>query len=167
LEAQRQAILAFAEEHNLEVLEIVREDASGKLGLDERPVLRQAIARCLKLKATLLVSKLDRLSRHAVFILNLMETRAKFIVAQFGMDADAFMVHIYAVLGEKERKMISERTAAALQTLKAKGKVLGNQTNIESARELAADAVRNQNEAVNQPHAGLWNEFPCHRSRVQ
>jgi DNA invertase Pin-like site-specific DNA recombinase len=144
LEAQRQAILAFAEEHNLEVLEIVREDASGKLGLDERPVLRQAIARCLKLKATLLVSKLDRLSRHAVFILNLMETRAKFIVAQFGMDADAFMVHIYAVLGEKERKMISERTAAALQTLKAKGKVLGNQTNIESARELAADAVSNK-----------------------
>ncbi len=154
LEAQRVAILQFAAENDLEVLDIVREDASGKLGLADRPVLREALARSLKLKAAVVVSKLDRLSRHAVFILNLMETRAKFIVAQFGMDADAFMVHIYAVLGEKERKMISERTRAALQTLITAGKTLGNphehdylnengekKLGLVSARQLAANAV--------------------------
>lgn len=160
LEAQRQAILTFAAENDLEVLDIVREDASGKLGLQDRPVLREALARSLKLKAAVVVSKLDRLSRHAVFILNLMETKAKFIVAQFGMDADAFMVHIYAVLGEKERKMISERTKAALQTLVAKGVKLGNpaqndyldahgekKLGLVSARKLAADAVASKADA--------------------
>lgn len=141
LEAQRVAIIKFAEDNGYKLLEILREDASGKLGLDERPVLKAALSKALKIKATLVVSKLDRLSRQAAFILNLMNTRAKFIVTQFGEGVDEFMLHMYAVLAEKERKMISERTAAALQTLKAKGKVLGNQTNIEAARGLAAVAV--------------------------
>jgi DNA invertase Pin-like site-specific DNA recombinase len=37
-----------------------------------------------------------------------------FIVAELGADADPFMLHLYAALAEKERRLISERTRAAL-----------------------------------------------------
>lgn len=140
LAAQRAAIVKFAEDYGYELIEIVREDASGKLGLDDRPVLKAALVKALKLKAVLAVNKLDRLSRKAAFIFNLMNTRAKFIVTQIP-DADEFMLHMYAVLAEKERAMIAERTSAALQMLKADGKVLGNRTNIEEARKAASVAV--------------------------
>ena len=51
---------------------------------------------------------------------------------------------MYAVLGEKERKMIGQRTKDALAMLKAKGKVLGNQTNLDDARALAAASNANK-----------------------
>lgn len=141
LEAQKAAILKFAQDAGYVLVDIVQEVASGKLGLESRPVLKAAIAKSLKMKAVLVVSKLDRLSREAAFILNLMNTRAQFIVTQLGENVDQFMLHMYAVLAEKERKMIGERTKSALEALKAKGVMLGNKTNIEAAREKASEAV--------------------------
>jgi len=125
LEAQHAAILKFAADNGYELVEIVKEVASGKLGLQDRPVLKAAITKALKMKATLVVSKLDRLSRDAAFIMNLMNTRVQFVIAQFGEQADPFMIHMYAVLGEKERKMIGQRTKDALTALQAKGVKLG------------------------------------------
>jgi DNA invertase Pin-like site-specific DNA recombinase len=144
LEAQQAAIEKFAADNNYKLIEVVTEVASGKLGLSERPVLNAAITKALKSKATVIVSKLDRLSRHAAFVLNLMDTKAKFIVAELGEAVDNFMLHIYAVVAQKEREMISSRTKAALQSLKAKGVVLGNRTNIADARQLAATANANK-----------------------
>jgi hypothetical protein len=43
-----------------------------------------------------------------------MAQRVPFIVAELGRDADPFMLHLYAALAEKERRLISERTKAAL-----------------------------------------------------
>lgn len=126
LEAQREALKRFAAENGCELVAIVEEVASGKLGLDARPVLNAAVKRALKEGATLAVSKLDRLSRQAAFIMNLMNTNLHFVVAQFGFGVDEFMIHIYAVLGEKERKMIGQRTKDALAVLKAQGIKLGN-----------------------------------------
>ena len=57
-----------------------------------------------------MVSKLDRLSRDVVFISGLMAQRVPLIVAELGTDADPFMLHLYAALAEKERRLISERT---------------------------------------------------------
>jgi DNA invertase Pin-like site-specific DNA recombinase len=57
-----------------------------------------------------LVAKLDRLSRDVAFIAGLMSQRVPFIVAELGADADPFMLHIYAALAEKERRLISART---------------------------------------------------------
>jgi DNA invertase Pin-like site-specific DNA recombinase len=125
LEAQRAEIIRFAEFNGYEIVDIVEESASGKLGLGGRPVLRDAIAKANKLKCAIVVSKLDRLSRHAAFILNLMDTKAKFIVAELGESVDTFMLHIYAVVAQKEREMISKRTKDALAQLKAKGVKLG------------------------------------------
>jgi DNA invertase Pin-like site-specific DNA recombinase len=74
-----------------------------------------------------------------------MAQRVPFIVAELGADADPFMLHIYAALAEKERRLISERTRSALTARKAQGAKLGNRTNASEAldrgrRALVADA---------------------------
>src|SRR6516225_6015915 len=78
--------------------------------------------------APIIVAKLDRLSREVHFISGLMKHRVPFIVTELGVDTDPFMLHIYAALAEKERRMISERTKAALRAAKARGVVLGGMT---------------------------------------
>jgi len=91
------------------------------------------------------VAKLDRLSREVAFISGLMARRVPFIVAELGADVDPFVLHLYASLAEKERRLISERTKAALAVKKASGVILGNSTNLSdaqakgrAARELAS-----------------------------
>jgi DNA invertase Pin-like site-specific DNA recombinase len=79
------------------------------------------------------VSKLDRLSRDVAFVSGLMAQRVPFIVAELGRDADPFMLHLYAALAEKERRLISERTKAALAAKKASGANLGNPKNLAAA----------------------------------
>jgi DNA invertase Pin-like site-specific DNA recombinase len=64
-------------------------------------------------KCAVIVAKLDRLSRDVAFISGLMAQRVPFIVAELGADADPYMLHLYAALAEKERRLISERTKAA------------------------------------------------------
>jgi DNA invertase Pin-like site-specific DNA recombinase len=63
------------------------------------------------------------------FIAGLMAQDVPFIVAELGADADPFMLHLYAALGEKERRQISERTRAALAARKERGTKLGNPRN--------------------------------------
>ena len=62
-----------------------------------------------------------------------MAQRVPFIVAELGRDADPFMLHLYAALAEKERRLIAERTKAALAVRKATGARLGNPTNLIDA----------------------------------
>jgi DNA invertase Pin-like site-specific DNA recombinase len=84
------------------------------------------------------VAKLDRLSRDVAFISGLMAQRVPFIVAELGRDADPFMLHLYAALAEKERRLISERTRAALAARKAQGVALGNRSNPRQAAALGS-----------------------------
>ncbi len=67
-----------------------------------------------------------------------MVQRVPFLVAELGADVDPFMLHIYAALAEKERRMISERTRAALAMRKRGGATLGNRTNLAEAQRLGA-----------------------------
>ncbi len=60
------------------------------------------------------------------FISGLMTQRVPFLVAELGPRVPGFMLHIYAAFAEEERRMISERTKAALQAAKARGVKLGN-----------------------------------------
>ena len=62
-----------------------------------------------------------------------MAQRVPFIVAELGRDADPFMLHLYAALAEKERRLISERTKAALAARKAQGASIGNPENLAAA----------------------------------
>ena len=92
-------------------------------------------------KCSVVVAKLDRLSRDVAFVAGLMAQRVPFIVAELGRDADPFMLHLYAALAEKERRLISERTTAALAAKKATGTVLGNRRNLAVAGALGRTAL--------------------------
>jgi Resolvase, N terminal domain len=74
------------------------------------------------------------------FVAGLMAQRVPFIAAELGRDADPFMLHLYAALAEKERRLISERTKAALAAKKAGCAKLGNSRNIETAGALGREA---------------------------
>jgi len=128
LDAQRDAVSRFAQVEGFDVVEWVTEVETGKgsNALAHRPKLAEALAQARKLKAPVLVSKLDRLSRNVHFISGLMAERVPFIVAELEADVDPFILHLYAALGEKERHLISERTKAALEALKRRGVTLGN-----------------------------------------
>ena len=120
LEAQEFSIRQFCTQHNLTPAKVFTEVSSGKNGLDVRVELNAAIEISKKLKCRLVVAKLDRLSRSVEFIANLMNSKARFTVCNIGMDADNFQLHIYAVMAEKERTDIGQRTKAALQAKKAR-----------------------------------------------
>lgn len=134
LAAQEAAIRSFAAAEGFDIVELFSEVASGSQGIDDREGLRSALARAKKLKCPVIVAKLDRLSRDVAFISGLMSKGVPFIVAELGADVDPFVLHLYAALGEKERKLIGSRTKAALSALKAKGVVLGNRTNLSEAQ---------------------------------
>jgi DNA invertase Pin-like site-specific DNA recombinase len=112
------------------------ETGKGADALDRRPQLAAALAAARAGKCPVLVSKLDRLSRDVAFIAGLMAQRVPFIVAELGVDADPFMLHLYAALAEKERRLISERTRSALAAKKAQGAMLGNPSNIREAGQI-------------------------------
>src|SRR4030088_430128 len=132
IEAQRATVTRFAEAECLTLIaEFVEiETGKGADALDRRPQLAAALAAARSAKCSVLVSKLDRLSRDVAFVSGLMAQRVPFIVAELGRDADPFMLHLYAALAEKERRLISARTTAALQAKKANGAKLGNPTNL-------------------------------------
>lgn len=125
LEAQRSAIARFAEAEGFQIVESFTEAQSGKDDDTKRPQLKAALAAAKKAKAPILCAKLCRLSRDVHYISGLMKHRVPFIVAELGADTDPFMLHLYAALAEKERRLISERTRAALAEKKAQGAQLG------------------------------------------
>lgn len=128
IEAQRKAIADFAARENFEVVgeHVEVETGKGSDALDRRPVLAAALAEAKKIKGAVIVAKLDRLSRDVHFVSGLMSQKVAFIVAELGADCDAFTLHLWAALAEKERQMISARTKAALAAAKERGAVLGN-----------------------------------------
>jgi DNA invertase Pin-like site-specific DNA recombinase len=143
IEAQRAAVARFAESERFQLLHeyVEAETGKGADALDRRPQLAAALAAARAAKCPVIVSKLDRLSRDVAFISGLMAQRVPFIVAELGPDADPFMLHLYAALAEKERRLISERTKTALGVKRARGVKLGNTRNIRAAGELGRKAL--------------------------
>ena len=121
--------------------------AKAPIALDRRPQLAAALAAAKSAKCCVVVSKLDRLSRDVDFVAGLMAQKVPFIVAALGRDADPFMLHLYAALAEKERRLISERTKAALAAKRAAGTRLGNPANAVEAAKLGRQV---QTEAADQ-----------------
>lgn len=146
LEAQAEAIRLFAHYNGYDLIEIVQEVRTG--ADDERPVLAEITKRAKKIGAYVVVNKLDRLSRDAVFILTYVRDYPCTIVTQLGEDVDPFTLHIYAGLAEKERQMIADRTRSGLQAKKARGEALGASAEVRAkAVASAAVAVKAQADA--------------------
>lgn len=119
MSAQEQAIKAY----NGNVIAQFIEVESGKR--KDRPELAKALEHCRLTASTLIVAKLDRLSRDPDFLGSLMKSEVDFIACDMP-EANKFMIRIMAALAEKEREMISARTKAALAQAKARGVKLGN-----------------------------------------
>lgn len=139
LEAQNRVLEAFVASNGGNVLETYVEQVSG--ARNDRQELNKALNHCKRTGATLLVAKLDRVSRRVSFIASLMESNINLKVAELP-NADAFQLHIYAALAEQERKLISQRTKSALRLLKSKGVQLGSPLNKVRQKEAKAFAVK-------------------------
>jgi len=147
LEAQQAAIARFCEQGSHELVALHEEVISGKFFMDDRPVLKRAFAQAEKTGAILLVAKLDRLSRSVEFISSLMN-RARFATVEDGLECSPLQLHLKAAIAENERKMISERTKAALAAVKARGVKLGGRTSgHDKAMENASKAVKAEADA--------------------
>lgn len=116
-----------------------REVESGKN--DNRPALADALRHARLTNSTLLIAKLDRLSRDAAFLLTLQKEGVRFVAADMP-DACEATVGIMAVIAQQERKAISKRTREALAAAKARGIKLGGK------REGSADIALHQAQAV-------------------
>lgn len=122
LEAQRLAVLEYLNVGQWELLAEYIEIESGKR--NDRPQLSLALKAAKKAGAVLIIAKLDRLARNVAFIANLMEAGVDFVACDMPT-ASRMVLHVMAAFAEEEARRISERTRAALQVAKARGKTLG------------------------------------------
>lgn len=122
LEAQRKAVADYLNGGRWTLTAEFTEVESGKS--DARPKLAEALALCRAYNATLVIAKLDRLSRDAHFLLGLQKAKVRFVAADMP-EANETLVGIMAVIAQAERKMIADRTRAALAAAKARGVKLG------------------------------------------
>jgi DNA invertase Pin-like site-specific DNA recombinase len=123
VEAQRAAVEAFLNGGRWRLVEEVVEVESGKRD-DNRPALAKAFDACRAYNATLVIAKLDRLSRDAHFLLGLQKAGVEFVAVDMP-HANRLTVGIMALVAEQEREAISQRTKAALAAAKARGTKLG------------------------------------------
>jgi DNA invertase Pin-like site-specific DNA recombinase len=143
LEAQRKAVADYLNGGRWSLVDEYVEIESGSH--DDRPKLAEALARCRLHNATLVIAKIDRLSRDAAFLLGLQKAGVRFVAADMP-EANEMVVGIMAVVAQAERKMISDRTKAALQAAKARGVKLGgdrgNLSSVAAQGRLAGLEVR-------------------------
>lgn len=118
LEAQERAVSQYLNGGSWELLDGFVEVESGKRD-DNRPELHNALIKCKLTKATLLIAKLDRLSRNSAFLNNLLEAGVDIRCCDMP-EADPFMLRIMAAVAQKEREAISQRTKEGLASIKAK-----------------------------------------------
>lgn len=136
LEAQRAAVVDFVSSSDEVIAEYV-EVESGKR--NDRPRLQEALDHARREDAVLLIAKLDRLARNVAFIANLLEAGVEISAVDLPQ-ANRFVLHIMAAVGEQEAKAISERTKAALKAARARGVKLGWANPARKDRQAAVQA---------------------------
>lgn len=122
LEAQQASVQAFVASQGWTLVAEFSDVASGKD--DRRPGFQAALLRCKQLGGVLVAARLDRITRRAHTLSQLLEDGVSIRAADMP-GADDLMMRVYAAMAQKERELISERTRAALAAAKARGKSLG------------------------------------------
>jgi DNA invertase Pin-like site-specific DNA recombinase len=104
------------------IIHISKEKVSGKI--NERPALTEAIEICKKENATLLIAKLDRLSRNVAFLFKIKDSGIKIACCDLP-ELNTLTLGIFATMAQHERELISRRTKEGLKVAKSKGKIIG------------------------------------------
>lgn len=147
LEAQKTAVERFTNNCPDCIIDHFTDIESGKN--NNRPELIKAIEKAKLNNAVLLIAKLDRLSRNAAFILTLRDSKIDFVCVDMPT-ANSVTIGIMAVLAQDERERISQRTKAALQELKKRGKKLGSPENLTANAISKGLQVRQENSNKNE-----------------
>ncbi len=161
MDAQRAAVESYAKSHGMA---IAREFVEVETGTAKRKRVEiyKALDVAKQSGATLLIAKLDRLSRNVHFISGLMESGVKFVACDMP-SVTPLTLHVLAAVAEQEATMISARTKAALGALKARGVVLGMPSNMTHDAQIAG-AAHNRAQAV-RAYATVLNYARMLRSR--
>ena len=125
IEAQREIIQKYLGQIK-PIAEFVETESGKKT---DRPKLAEALDLCRKTKSTLIVAKLDRLSRNVAFTSKLLESDVEIKFCDFP-EANRLVLHIIASIAEYEAGLISQRTKQALKAKKARGVSLGKPENL-------------------------------------
>lgn len=144
LEAQQETVRHYLERIDGDVIGAYTEIESGSHA--DRPQLQLALEQCHQAKATLLIAKLDRLSRDAGFLMTLRNAGVDIRAADMP-EAGTLEFGIRAIFAQHEREEISRRTKEALAAAKARGVQLGSpraRETIRKARESRMKAANKQ-----------------------
>ena len=126
IEAQQRDVQLYLDNYLNEEHEVIATYTEIDSGSKENRIeLSKAIDCCKKHNATLIVSKVDRLSRDLHQLSGFMkDKKLEFRVASLP-NADKPMLYLYGMMAEMERDFISKRTKEALASAKARGVKLG------------------------------------------
>jgi DNA invertase Pin-like site-specific DNA recombinase len=150
LEAQQSQAHQYLAAHGGVELASFTEIESGKV--DTRPMLEAALLRCRQTRATLLVAKLDRLSRNISFLFRMRDEGVKFQAIDIP-EANTLTLGVFAAMAQHEREIISARTKAALAARRARGLPLGTPRDLSAYAVQAASKGRASLQATARKHA--------------
>ena len=142
LEAQQDAVMRHLNAQQGALVASFTEVESGKV--NQRPQLAAALLRCQQTRATLIVAKLDRLSRDAGFLMTLRNGAVKFQALDLP-EANTLTLGVMAAMAQHERETISARTKAALAARRARGESLGTPRDLsrfQAEASAAGNAVK-------------------------
>lgn len=162
LAAQKFRVHEFAKAEGAEIIAEFEEVESGKGedALSTRPILAKAMKKAKAHNAIVCVAKLDRLSRDVAFIARLMAQKVPFVVSELGTDVDPFMLHIWAAMAEKERRLISQRTREGLAAAKARGVKLGGWRGNRPGKELSEAGTAARQKRADDYALMIYEEAP-------
>lgn len=141
LDSQLEMISRWARSKG-EIIETFQERISGKI--NKRPELEKAIELCKKEGATLVIAKLDRLSRDVAFLFELKNSGVNIACCELP-ELNTLTLGIFATMAQHEREIISARTKAGLEIARKKGKKIGGYKNspTEEHKEIIRNNKRN------------------------
>ena len=161
LEAQKASVAEYLSTAKGELINEFTEIQSGKQ--NNRPELEKALRKCRLTGSTLLIAKLDRLSRNAAFLINLQNSAINFVACDMP-EANTLTVGLMACLADYERVLISNRTKEALKAAKARGVKLGNPhldkircTDTSAARTAKIEKAKERNSEIKEVITEIQN----------
>lgn len=142
IEAQRASVSQFVDPTTAEIIQEFIETESGRRR--QRPALEEALKACRIMSAVLVVAKVDRLTRSAAFLHQLLDSGVEIEfcdLPEIAGPTGKFLLNQMAAVSELEAAFISQRTKAALAAAKARGVKLGNPQNLKDQDRLKGNRV--------------------------